>query len=181
MAEPSVRNEQYVARNLCPYDVISKNPSEKQLEVIQERLRAIEGDLKVIAHKSSDNDDIRSSTTSTTNQETSRPLTPFEGESSFNKETLEASRAASSILRTNPDPEVRSALSSLHNNLVAIEISEQQDNTDHHNKGIQRKVSLLPADVVIAVVKKAKGCPGDSRPQQALTVTSDTTIICSLK
>jgi phosphoribosylamine-glycine ligase len=94
---------------------------------------------------------------------------------------LEASRAASSILRTNPDPEVRSALSSLHNNLVAIEISEQQGNTDHHNKGIQRKVSLLPANVVIAVVKKAKGCPGDSRPQQALTVTSDTTIICSLK
>jgi hypothetical protein len=72
-------------------------------------------------------------------------------------------------------------LSSLHNNLVAIEISEQQGNTDHHNKGIQRKVSLLPADVVIAVVKKAKGCPGDSRPQQALTITSDTTIICGLK
>lgn len=159
---------------------VSKNSSEKQIEMIQERLCAIEKFLKIIAHRSSDHDGIQSSATPA-NRETSSNLTSFEGESSFNNETLQASRAASSILSTNQDPAVKSALSSLHENLSTIGSSLQQDGARHHNESTQQKISLLPAALVIALVKKAKGCPDASCLEQKLTISSGSTTMCCLK
>ncbi|KAF5267249.1 hypothetical protein FOXYS1_1882 [Fusarium oxysporum] len=83
--------------------IVVSNHFEKQIETIQERLHVIERGFQAILGNSQRQDDVPSTTT-VTNHESPGSFTTFEGDSSFIKETSEASRSATNIMGGNTPP-----------------------------------------------------------------------------
>ncbi|KAJ4148689.1 hypothetical protein NW765_017556 [Fusarium oxysporum] len=103
---------------------VASNHCEKQIEAIQERLHIIEKGFQSVLGKSQHQNDAPPDAMAT-NQESPASFTTFEGDSSFIKETSEASRSATSIVGGSASPAVVTALSSLQDSLSKLESTRQ--------------------------------------------------------
>ncbi|KAF5229158.1 hypothetical protein FANTH_14296 [Fusarium anthophilum] len=103
---------------------IAVSENESQIEAIQERLQVLERAFLDISDKPKNPNDT-SPHSIATNHESPASFTTFEGDSSFIKETSEASRSATSIVGGSASPAVINALSSLQDSLSKIESARQ--------------------------------------------------------
>lgn len=141
--------------------------SEKQIEMIQERLSSIETTLRDLSFSA------RSTLTSaapgvSTPASSTLPSTPattilgFEGDSGFGKHSAQASKVADSAALVENSSEIVSALGSLRSCLQSHSVSSRAHDM-HLSKAPtmpeREEVELPPVGVVLEIVKKSKLIP----------------------
>ncbi|KAF2452502.1 C6 transcription factor [Lineolata rhizophorae] len=141
---------------------------EKQIELIQERLRTIEMSVKEISRSSqrSQSPPREDLLGQSTKGSPPASITAFEGDSSFGTSTLEASKAADLAVERvlGENQEVAAALSALRDSLQSHETDSRVhyaylSNQQGPSKPFRADIRLLPVEFVIALVKKYKVAP----------------------
>ncbi|PGH27803.1 hypothetical protein AJ80_00591 [Polytolypa hystricis UAMH7299] len=136
----------------------SHQPGQTAADQVLERLSALEKSVSEILEQGSRTAPLSSEAcTSIAAQASSSAVPVFEGQSSFNSETLLARDAAYSAVAThtgnNPDLRVSSALLSLQDSL------DKQRQPSSAQKRSLSDFNLLPASFVVALVQSAKAKP----------------------
>ncbi|GME53107.1 C6 transcription factor [Neofusicoccum parvum] len=150
--------------------VVISSQYEKQIELIQERLAAIEKSVKDIsisrgttpARSSPGNELLAASS----HDSPSTTIAAYEGDSSFASQTLQAGEAAdrtvARVLGSNSTVEVRSALSSLRDSLEShgssTRVHEAYLSPSAPRPG-PPDLTLPPVDLVVAIVRRIKVHP----------------------
>ncbi|KAL2823301.1 fungal-specific transcription factor domain-containing protein [Aspergillus cavernicola] len=136
---------------------VQNDEYEQKFHAIQDQLNTIQQTLLQISRPSPNPPAIAVSGSTPARQ----TAPPFEGQSSFHHETLVARDAALSAAVAarggELNDQVSSALSSLKNSLDSHTPAPTQETTSE--PGPQAREPLLPADIVVAVVKKVKARP----------------------
>jgi hypothetical protein len=143
--------------------------SERQIEVIGERLTAIEHSLRGIG--TLPKSPVSTSNFATPHASSSRsqsvPVSAFEGDVSFTSETLKASEVANTtaarVLQQHDDrtaSEISKALNILKSSLKPHEaLQVHETRLSHKEIGSGQDHELLPAAFVLAILRRIKGFP----------------------